>query len=83
MSALFEIPLASETLEASELCSITGCPRKADQVKWLEDNQWVHHKTRSGEAVVGRLYARMKMAGITPTGGGAAPAWTPDYSTLN
>jgi len=83
MSAMFEIPLASETLDGAELSSITGCHRKADQVKWLEDNQWVHHKTRAGEAVVGRLYARMKMAGITPTGISGAPAWSPDYSKLN
>ena len=78
MTAMFEIPIASETLDTDELTTITGCPRKGEQVEWLTTNGWVHHRTRAGAPVVGRLYARLKLAGITPAA--MAGGWSPDLS---
>lgn len=81
MSTLFEMPIASETLDADELVKITGCSRKADQVEWLASNGWTYHRTKAGEPVVGRLYARLKMAGINPAA--MSPGtWAPDLSVV-
>ncbi len=66
MGAIFEIPLQSETLSQDELHDISGCARKTDQVDWFKRNGWVFHQNRAGLPVVGRLYARMKLAGINP-----------------
>lgn len=81
MTALFELPLASETLTADEVVQITGCARRGDQIEWFSCNGWAFHKNRAGEPIVGRLYARLKMAGIslaTLTTGG----WSPDFSAI-
>lgn len=67
MTALFELSIATEVLQSEELAAITGCIRKADQIEWLRANQWRHYKNRAGEPVVGRLYARMQLAGIKPS----------------
>ncbi len=82
MSAIFEIPIESETLTAAELMQITGCARKSDQIEWLSSNGWLFHKNRAGEAVVGRLYARLKLAGITPSTIVTTGGWVPDYSGI-
>jgi len=66
MSAMFELPLPSETLEPEEIVKISGCKRDSDQVDWLKKNNWVFFQNRSGAPIIGRLYARLKMAGINP-----------------
>ncbi len=66
MSAVFDFPLASETLTPDEVAQITGAQRKHDQIEWLTCNGWTYHRNRAGEPIVGRLYARLKMAGINP-----------------
>jgi hypothetical protein len=76
MSALFEMPMSSETLSQEELLAITGCSRRNDQIAWLNGAGWIHVTNRAGEPIVGRLYARMRLAGITPGG------WAPDFSTV-
>ena len=82
MSALFEMPLSSETLTAEELQQITGCARRADQVAWLQTEGWMYVRNRAGEPIVGRLYARMRLSGITPNALVASGGWAPDFSTL-
>lgn len=82
MTALFEMPLATETLTADEILAITGCSRRGDQVAWLKAAGWTHVTNRAGEAVVGRLYARLRLAGITPTALVASGGWAPDFSSL-
>lgn len=83
MTAMFEISLPSETLEPDEVCTLSGCTRKNDQVEWLNRNGWVFFKNRAGEPIIGRLYARLKLSGINPAAM-AAPAnlggWQPDFS---
>lgn len=80
MSTTFEIPLASETLTPEEIETITGAAQAAHQIKWLTDNGWLHHTTRAGKPVLGRMYARLKMAGVN-----MAPAqtgWQPDLRAV-
>ena len=82
MSAIFEMPIKSETLEPDELVQITGCSRKNDQIEWLLSNGWTFHKNKAGEAIVGRLYARLKMAGITPAELTITGGWVPDFTGI-
>lgn len=84
MTALFEMPLASETLSADEVQEITGAARKTDQVGWLETHGWHYLRNRAGEPIVGRLYARLKLAGLSPQTLLTPPTetWEPDMSYL-
>jgi len=82
MSALFELPLSSETLSQDEIVSITGCSRRGDQIAWLLAAGWTHLMNRAGEPVVGRLYARLRLAGITPSALVQTGGWAPDFSAL-
>lgn len=82
MTAIFEFPLPSETLEPEELNRITGAARKSDQIEWLTCNGWTFHKNRAGEPVVGRMYARLRMAGITPAAMATTGGWVPDFSDV-
>lgn len=83
MSAVFEMTLESEILNPEEITQITGCARKTDQVRWLEENGWTHHCNKAGIPIVGRLYARLKLAGITPAALATSGGWVPDFSSLN
>jgi hypothetical protein len=81
MSAIFELPIESETLTPDEIVQITGCQRRTDQVEWLTCNGWAFHKNKIGDPIVGRFFARLKMAGIrldsvTPSAG------MPDFSKV-
>lgn len=81
MTAIFEMPIQSETLDGDEIANITGSKLRPQQLDWLDKNHWMYHKNRAGTPIVGRLYARLKMAGIstsTLTTGG----WTPDFSAV-
>lgn len=66
MTAIFELTLPSETLSAEEITDISGCSRKNDQIDWLSQNGWVFIKNKAGAPIIGRLYARLKLAGINP-----------------
>lgn len=66
MSAIFELPISSETLSEDEVSDISGCSRKSDQIEWLTKNGWVFFQNRAGAPKIGRLYARLRMAGINP-----------------
>ena len=76
------MPMSSETLLPEELQQITGGGRRADQIAWLEAHGWTFVKTRGGDPVVGRLYARLRLAGITPAALAATGGWVPDFSAL-
>lgn len=83
MSAIFELSLQSETLSADEISEISGCSRKNDQIEWLARNGWIFLQNRAGAPIIGRLYARLKLAGINPAllapdSGG----WQPDLSKV-
>jgi Domain of unknown function (DUF4224) len=82
VTAIFELPKTTLTLSQDELHQITGSARRADQVKWLCDNNWAHHKTKAGDPVVGSLYASMRLAGIEPAILAVSGGWSPDFSGL-
>lgn len=81
MNLISETPVSTETLTQDELQHITGASRKKDQTLWLEENGWVFVKNRGGDPIVGRLYARMMLAGIRPSGG-PANSPTPNFSSV-
>ncbi|SEI91384.1 protein of unknown function [Azotobacter beijerinckii] len=82
MPMLEDMP-TSETLVGNELEVITGYKMPAKQRTWLDQNGWKYHRNRAGHPVVGRAYARLKMAGITPTKGTAKETWSMDLSKVS
>jgi len=84
MSAMFELSISSETLTEEEVNEISGCIRKSDQAEWLTKNGWVFFQNRAGAPKVGRLYARLRMAGINPASLAtpAAGGWQFDASKV-
>jgi hypothetical protein len=82
MGAIFEIPIQSEILTQDEVQDICGCARKSDQIDWLITNGWTFFRNRAGEPIVGRMYARLKLAGINPAAMGVPNTWVPDFSKV-
>jgi len=85
MSAIFELPVQSEMLSPDEVNDISGCSRKNDQIEWLQRNGWVFIKNKAGAPIIGRLYARMKLAGINPSAilsGASGSGWGMDISKV-
>jgi hypothetical protein len=82
MPAVFEMALSSEILTPDEIAEITGCGRRSDQIQWLTDNAWTFHKTKAGNPIVGRLYARLKLTGINPATMATMGKWVPDFSSI-
>jgi Domain of unknown function (DUF4224) len=82
MSAIFEMSIPTETLSHEEVEAITGAARKGEQIQWLASNGWIYCTTRAGEPVVGRLYARLKMAGINPQALQTSGGWVPDLTQV-
>lgn len=80
--------MTSEVLSNEELAEITGSPRRKEQLEWLDEHGWVYTTTRAQMPVVGRLYARMRLAGLDPSlilenaGIPGKKAWAPDFTKL-
>lgn len=78
---------ASETLAGEELQAITGYKLPSKQRAWLVSNKWQHRLSRANHPIVGRIYARMMLAGISPSAAAkTAPAkeeWSLDLSKVN
>lgn len=72
----------NEFLTPEELVEITGYKHVASQKEWLDTNGWKYVLNGARRPIVGRWFARMRLAGINPTASGPAPAWTPDFSVL-
>ena len=73
----------TELLTADELVEITGRKHPQAQRAWLDSLGWTYTVNAAGRVIVGRWYARMKLAGITPSHSGLQPeAWQPDWSAL-
>lgn len=73
----------SEFLTPEEMAELTGYSRTAQQKDWLDKNGLHYKVNAAGRPIVNRLYARMAMAGVTPTAAGmTSTAWTPDFSVL-
>ena len=81
MTAIFELPLPSETLNPDEIVEITGAKTCDGQRSWLDANRWKYHTNRAGRPIVCRMYARLKLAGIEASA--LTPqAWAPDFSGI-
>ncbi len=81
MTAVFELPLTSETLSPEEIVEITGSKVWDGQRGWLDTNRWKYHTNRAGRPIVGRMYARLKLSGIEASA--LAPqTWQPDFAKL-
>jgi hypothetical protein len=57
-------PIDSETLDDEEVENITGRAHRDEQIAWLTQHQWHHEVNRRGDVIIGRLYARLKLAGV-------------------
>jgi hypothetical protein len=57
----------SEILTQEEVASLTGHRARDAQVAWLDACHWPYILNAAGKPIVGRWYARLKLAGITPT----------------
>lgn len=73
---------SSEFLTADELAGITGRKHTVHQREWLDRNGWAYVRNAAGKPIVGRWYARQKLAGITPTATGNALSWAPNFDLL-
>lgn len=75
--------LPSETLTEDELAAITGYKIPSCQRQWLQRNAWEHVLTAAQRPVVGRVYARLKLAGVKPSATNAvAETWSLDLSRV-
>lgn len=73
----------SETLAENEVAAITGYQLPSKQIQWLNSNGWQYALSRARRPVVGRIYARLKLAGVKPTASSAvAETWTFDLSRV-
>lgn len=76
--------IQTETLAEEELVTISGYQTPSKQIQWLNDNHWEFVLTGARRPIVGRMYARMKLAGIQPFSVKAvAEAWTLDLSKVS
>jgi len=76
-----EIP--TETLFEEELTTITGYQLPSRQIQWLNHNGWQYVLTGARRPIVGRVYARLKLAGIRPNATNAvAETWTLDLARV-
>ncbi len=73
----------TETLAEEELAAITGYQLPSKQIQWLNINGWQYVLTRSRRPIVGRVYARLKLAGVSPSAtNSVTETWTLDLSRV-
>lgn len=81
---IHNVDLKSETLTDEELAIITGYQIPSKQIQWLTNNHWEFVLTGARRPIVGRVYARMKLAGVQPFAVKAvAEAWSLDLSKVS
>lgn len=72
----------SEFLTESEIAELTGRKFAVQQIEWLELNSWKFARNAAGRPVIGRLYARLRLAGVKPTMQ-AAQEWSLDLAKVS
>ena len=75
----------TEFLSPEEVAEVTGYKNAAAQRNWLDINGWKYVLTGSQRPIVGRWFARMRLAGVQPTCTGGVEqveTWMPDFSAL-
>lgn len=73
----------SEFLNADELAELTGYTHIARQKEWLDRNGWAYVVNAAGRPIVGRWFARLRLAGVQPTASGAVAAGQPNFAALD
>lgn len=74
----------SETLTDEELATITGYQIPSKQIQWLTCNHWEFVLTGARRPIVGRVYTRMKLAGVNPSASNPeAQTWTLDLANVS
>jgi uncharacterized protein DUF4224 len=69
-----------EILTADEVSAITGRKHRSEQTKWLTEKRWRYELNASQDPVIGRWYARMKLAGVDISV--MAPGKLPDFGSI-
>lgn len=78
------ISFPTELLSDDELAAITGYLIPSRQIQWLAANGWQHLLNGARRPVVGRLYARLKLAGLKPSESNAVTeTWTFDLERVS
>lgn len=74
----------SETLTDEELATITGYQIPSKQIQWLNENHWEFVLTGARRPIVGRVYARLKLAGVKPSAVNAVTeTWSLDPANVS
>ncbi|MGA6105600.1 DUF4224 domain-containing protein [Pseudomonas solani] len=78
------MPEVSEFLTEEELAAMICAKRSSKQIQWLESHHWKYELNAAGKPVVGRIYARLRLAGVKPNGVNAtAEPWSLDLSKVS
>ena len=76
--------IQNEILTEDEISAITGFRLTRSQINWLDLHGWHYELTGARRPVVGRIYARLKLAGVKPSGANAiVQTWTLDLSKVS
>ncbi|NMY89778.1 DUF4224 domain-containing protein [Pseudomonas oryzihabitans] len=78
------MPEVSEFLDGQELATMIGRKQARAQRAWLDSHGWRYEINAAGRPVVGRVYARLKLAGVRPNAANAATeTWALDLSKVS
>lgn len=72
--------IGTEFLTQEEVETLTGRSHRSAQVDWLVKNSWKFELNAANSPVIGRWYARAKMAGIDMNW--MSPGEMPDWSKV-
>lgn len=75
----------NEFLTTKELTEVTGYKHVSSQCEWLDRHGWFYVVNASGRPIVGRWFARMRLAGVQPTAAAVVmqSATRPNFAALN
>lgn len=74
----------SEFLTEDEMRAMIGATWPRKQIQWLERHQWPFEVNAAGRPIVGRVYARLRLAGVKPDQKNVtAEPWVLDMSNVN
>ncbi|PNG36710.1 hypothetical protein A1395_30640 [Pseudomonas protegens] len=76
--------IQNELLAEEEIIAITGYQLPSKQIQWLTDNHWEFVLTGARRPIVGRVYARLKLAGVKPSAVNAVTeVWSLDLANVS
>ena len=76
------MPLDTEFLTADEVSEITGYTHAGRQKEWLDKNGWSYVVNAAGRPIVGRWFARLRLAGVQATPTSLLQAVQPNFAAL-